>query len=341
MTRRWHAAGTEMARRWHDPGDGVAPRLGIVCRMLSTGSIDARIMALAGEQHGVAHRHQLRALFVSRSAIARRVRAGLAREELPGVHAFGPAAHHLGIAGTMMAAVLYLGPDAAVNHATAAARHGLWDRDDGTVHVVTTQRRRPMPPGFPVVQHRSIHPVRPSCVAIDGIPTTSVTRTIVEAGQVLTKFQLAHVIHGAEFSGTYDAEAVRALLRQRHAEPGTRIALDAVAMHELGSAGTRSRTEDRLLVLLIRLGAPEPCVNWRTIPGLRGYEPDLAWPDRRLIVEIDGDRGHSQAGMATYDAEREATYRREGWKVLRFPSSMVWTDLDTVAHAIMHALRAA
>lgn len=265
----------------------------------------------------------------------------MAREVFPNVFAFGPGAHCLSDAALAMAAVLYLGPDASVSHSTAARMHGIWDRDDGTIHVVTSERRRPIATESRVVQHRTIHRIGARRAVSDGVPTTDVVRTIVEAGQELSTFQVTHVAFQADFQGLLDQPAVRRMLAERRGEPGTRVVADALRAYEEGSAGTRSRTEDRLVDRLVELQSPVFSVNCRTIEGLRGYEPDIAFPARRLIVEINGDRGHAQPGMPEYDAERRATYTAAGWDVATVLASRIWRELDSVAREVLDLARGA
>ena len=72
-------------------------------------------------------------------------------------------------------------------------------------------------------------------------------------------------------------------------------------------AGTRSGAEDAFLQLV----AVEPLVNM----GLLGFEVDFHWPDRRLVVEVDGSQHALRAGA---DRARDRVLADAGWTVLRF-----------------------
>lgn len=55
-----------------------------------------------------------------------------------------------------------------------------------------------------------------------------------------------------------------------------------------------------------------------------------------LIVEVDGDLLH--AGRVTRDARRDAKLRRQGYRVLRIPASLVERDLVAVVALVWRAL---
>jgi very-short-patch-repair endonuclease len=63
--------------------------------------------------------------------------------------------------------------------------------------------------------------------------------------------------------------------------------------------------------------AVEPLVN----VGLLGFEVDFHWPDRRLVIEVDG--GH-HALQAAIDDGRDDVLRDAGWTVLRFSDREVY-----------------
>jgi hypothetical protein len=75
---------------------------------------DRAIAGLAGRQHGVVSRAQLRALGLTDSAIGRRVAAGRLHALHHGVYSVGHRV--LGARGRYMAAVLAGGPGAALSH---------------------------------------------------------------------------------------------------------------------------------------------------------------------------------------------------------------------------------
>ena len=51
---------------------------------------------------------------------------------------------------------------------------------------------------------------------------------------------------------------------------------------------------------------------------------DFAWPEARLIVEVDGFAFHADRASYRRDRERDNELERLGWRVLRF----TWEDVN-------------
>ena len=81
------------------------------------------------------------------------------------------------------------------------------------------------------------------------------------------------------------------------------------------------------LVLQIRaVGLPRPVEEFRFHPT-RKWRFDLAWPDRKLAVEIEGGAWshgrHTRGKGFTRDCEKYAEALCLGWRVLRVTTGMV------------------
>ena len=63
---------------------------------------------------------------------------------------------------------------------------------------------------------------------------------------------------------------------------------------------------------------------------------DFASVSARLIVEVDGDH-HGNDRREALDADRTAWLEKEGWRVIRFWSSQLHSDMDGVVDAIREA----
>jgi very-short-patch-repair endonuclease len=49
-----------------------------------------------------------------------------------------------------------------------------------------------------------------------------------------------------------------------------------------------------------------------------GFAADFSWPDRRLIVEVDGWETHGDRRSFEEDRRRDAMLGAAGWTVIRF-----------------------
>jgi hypothetical protein len=92
-----------------------------------------RLARLSERQHGVVTAAQLRALGATTAGIGRRVDAGRLHPIHRGVYAIGH--RYLTKESLLVAAVLAVGPDAAISHIAAAALCGLRDWPEGPVDV--------------------------------------------------------------------------------------------------------------------------------------------------------------------------------------------------------------
>ncbi len=68
-----------------------------------------------------------------------------------------------------------------------------------------------------------------------------------------------------------------------------------------------------------------------------GYEIDVAFPARRLAVEVDGWAWHSGVDRFRWDRQRQNALVNAGWRVLRF----TWHDFTARPEAVIAEIRAA
>ncbi|WP_110917312.1 endonuclease domain-containing protein, partial [Mycolicibacterium holsaticum] len=85
------------------------------------------------------------------------------------------------------------------------------------------------------------------------------------------------------------------------------------------SDGARSEAE-RLLVKLLK-GAG--VTGWQTNYPVSGYRVDVAFPNAKVVIEVDGWAFHSDAETFVKDRRRQNVIALLGWQVLRF----TWLDL--------------
>jgi Protein of unknown function (DUF559) len=205
-----------------------------------------------------------------------------------------------------MAAVLAAGDGAVLSHLSAAVHWAIWRRRVTRIDVTATRGRRPKA-GI----HRCRHLDPRDTTTHDGIPVTTVARTLVDLTDVLTTHQLANVIHEAAFRNRFHAGATRAAMARAKGR-NTRILTEALAAHEAGSAGTKSGNEDRFLALLQANALPPPLVNVH----VNNIEVDFHWPNLNLCVEVDGG-GHTRPRTQNEDRARDRKLTAAGQRILR------------------------
>ncbi len=289
---------------------------------------DAVIAALAARQSGVVARRQLLEAGLSPTMVRDRVRGGRLVPLHPGVYAVGH--RELRAEGHWLAAVLAVGSGAVLSHRDAAGLHGLRPANHRRVDVTTRGRAQSR---TAIAVHRTRSLGAQDITAVSGIPVTTVARTLVDLAGVVPRDHLAAAIKRAEQRRTFDlraVEAARARTRGRRG-PGHSALREAVAEHAaLGLSATDSSLEDAFLRLLMRAGLPRPSVN----ALVEGFRVDVHWPDRRLVVELDGWAHHHDRHAFGRDRERDAALTAAGWRVVRFTHAQVLRGPDRVTRTL-------
>ena len=86
-------------------------------------------------------------------------------------------------------------------------------------------------------------------------------------------------------------------------------------------------------------GFPAPLREYAAVPGRR-FRWDFAWPDKRVLVEINGGTyahmGHSTGSGIARDYEKSNLAVLAGWRTFVFDRRMVeaGTALDVTAKAL-------
>ncbi len=266
---------------------------------------------MAGRQWGVVSRGQLAALGVSRHTTDHWLRAGRLRRLHQGVYAVGHAA--LRPEGHRLAAVLACGPGAVLSHRTAAAHWGLL-RTDQTRIDVTAPRGRHGAPGIRLHRSRSLD--AQDTTHHQGIPTTTVSRTLLDLASSARPSELERALAQSERLQLYDHRATTDVLARANGHKGTQALAQATSRKP---KWTQNEWEAEFLDLIRRAGLPEPETNDAFhVPDYGHCEPDFHWPQQRVIVETDGFETHGTRQAFRNDRAKDAALTAAGHSILRF-----------------------
>lgn len=229
--------------------------------------------------------------------------------------------------GWWMAAVLACGAGAALSHGAAMAHLGLRSWSPSLIEVtVPGQRRRQA--GIRVHRTRSL---KGDVRIVAGIPTTTVTRTVIDLAKVLPLGALESLAAEAEHRGLLD----HARLSQARSRK-----LQTIFGGERAPARTRSPDETRFLAAIRAAGLPEPESNvWLTHGGGEEWQPDHLFRRERVIVEIDDDR-HRTRHAFELDRAKDATRQADGYATLRFTRRQLREDPGRAASLVAATLTA-
>ncbi|ADB50139.1 type IV toxin-antitoxin system AbiEi family antitoxin domain-containing protein [Conexibacter woesei] len=200
---------------------------------------DHTIAALAARQHGVVSRGQLRDAGVTGRALDWRLTNGRLLRLHPGVYAAGHA--RLTRNGHWLAAVLATGPGAVLSHRSAAALHDLRPDNRRAIDVTTAAHR--IGSARIVVHARRSLDAR-DVASVDGVPVTTVARTLVDLAEVVPPDQLTNALRAADRQRTFDLRAIEAALERTRGRRGSGHAVMHAALAEVRARAaqlTRSR----------------------------------------------------------------------------------------------------
>ena len=294
---------------------------------------EAAISALAERQHRVVSVRQFEALWLGGSGVRNRISAGLLHREHRGVYRVGPGP--LSARGIWMAAVLACGEGAVLSHRTAAALWELLGTANERVDVSiprTCGRSRPA-----LAVHRTETLLPQDITAVDGIPCTSVARTLLDLAEVVPRRRLERALEQAEVLGVFDGRAVADVLERANGRRGAGR-LRAVLTAAVEPSSTASELEERFLALCRRAGIPHPAVNAWVATNEEHLKVDFLWRAERLVIEADGYAFHGNRRAFERDRRRDQLLKLAGFETVRFTWQQLADDPETVAEALQALL---
>jgi Transcriptional regulator, AbiEi antitoxin len=262
---------------------------------LRNGRHDA-LAELADRQHGIVSIRQLTGpLGYSRSAVSRAVNDGRLHPVHRGVYAVGHTC--ISAHGRCLAAVLACGRGALLSHYSAGWLWGIAKVDPEPFHVTTSVWRTPRPP---LRLHQSLAVVAEDRTLREGIPVTSLARTLLDLAATVRFEWLERMVERAEDLNLFDLRAIEEVLVRTVGHHGHGRLRKAIALYQ-PSSFTRSGLERRFLELCLEAGLPQPRTNYVE----EGFELDCYWPEYRFAVELDLFETHGTRAAFERDRKRQ------------------------------------
>lgn len=291
-----------------------------------------RITTKALRQHGVVTRRQAIEAGYSDSAIGRLLGTGQWRRLARGVYLVlaGPDPWR----SRTIALVLRAPGKTWASHRTAARLWGFEGANDAVVEVSTTSDLR--------ASYGAVHYVQEmapaDCRVCDGIALTSIERTLVDLGAVVTN----DVLEAAAVDALRRGLTTIARLRERAEALAARGRKGPRQLHRLvelwGHASPpESVLESRLRNLLRRHRLPAATPQMQVRAGSFVARLDLAYPDQMIGIEVDGYRWHGDPSAWRADLLRRNELTALGWHVLHF----TWRDIEREPSRVARDIRAA
>lgn len=290
----------------------------------------ADIDRLARWQHGLVTRQQALSAGLSSAAIGRRVATATWLPVVAGVYALAssPASWQRQV----LAACLAVGGFAS--HRTAAALWGLSGCRPGPVHVVVAHGRSSC--SGPATIHQSHALPAADVTRIDGIPVTRPARTLVDLAGCVSRRVLEEAVDDALCRRLVTLPRLlgRSAALVGRGRAGSTAFGEVLATWRDGAL-PQEVAEARLVRRLLHAGLPPPEPQFEVWDeGRFVARLDVAWPDVRLGVELDGFRWHAFPRAFVRDRDRRNHVVGLGWTLFQATPADLAGDGGRVAELL-------
>lgn len=270
--------------------------------------------------------------------IRRRRDAGRWVTRTEGVYAL--ADHPTSWRSELWVAVLAPSRTAAVSFEAAAAVHAMATFRPGPV-VVTVEHSRTRAAVGVVHQSRRLYDEH--LTEVDGLPVTTVARTIVDLAANHRRPRIELVLDDALARGSLRIPSLLATYEDlvSRGRRGLTTIRRLLVERQPGYIGPSTVAESLLLRALRRGGLPRPVLQFpHPGVGIDGFV-DGAYPNERLLLEVDSRRWHTRQRDFANDRARDNAATAAGFRTLRFTWNDVSNHPDDVAGQVRQVLATA
>jgi very-short-patch-repair endonuclease len=294
---------------------------------------DTRIARVAATQYGVFSRAQVVCLGGTKDVIRRRVGAG--RWNLVSPHVFRFAGAPGSWRQSLMAACLAWGEGSAVSHLAGSALWCFEGFDPGPIELTVPRMRRRIAPGL--VHHGALAPA--DVAMVDRIPVTTPARTLIDIASIAPCEDVEVALDDALRRGLVSIPRLRWRLDELgRGRPGVGVIRELLLERDPSAGLPGSGFERRVIRMLRAAGLPKPALQHEVRTGGRRVAVvDLAYPDLRLAIEVDGYRWHSGKTRWQHDRRRSNALTLLGWRIIH----VTWDDLTQRPDAVIQEIHAA
>ena len=199
-----------------------------------------------------------------------------------------------------------------------------WDREHRADYIV----------------HESLDLIPGDVALIDGIPVTSAVRTVVDLGAV-NKWVVEDALEQGIRLRLYTLADVEAFVKRvgRRGRRGVGVIRPLLEKRRRWDTITDSGLEDRFRKLIAGAGLPDPVLQFRVRRSSGGSvsRPDFAYPDARLVIELDSEGYHNDRMTFRRDRSKQNAVVLLGWTVLRY----TWWDIIEEPERVVSEIRTA
>lgn len=165
---------------------------------------------------------------------------------------------------------------------------------------------------------------------IEGIPVTSLPRTLLDIAAMLSETRLTGVLERAEELKIFDLGPIEELLARAGHHPGVAKLRRALEIYRPEPAFTRSGLEKRFMELVRKAGLPAPAMNF----VVAGFELDAYWGRERFVVELDVYETHGTHVAFERDRQRQDDLLLIGIEMIRVTGPRIKREPEEVMRRV-------
>lgn len=277
--------------------------------------------------------------------IRSKLRAGELTRIRRGVYRTGAVVDHiLEHRQLVWAMLLHVDETNVVSHQSAAVLHGLPIPREDFARAYMTRRTSGHTHSTQQLKVRDTPLDDLDVTVIDGVPLTTLARTTADLARTLPYAWGVAVYDAALRMGLERSEMLGAINRHPHLRGQSR----AQQVADFGDARSESPAESMSRVAMVRAGVPMPKLQYEIFDenGELVARTDFAWPELRLVGEVDGKikygellrPGQSAEAVIMAEKRREEMIRQQGWWVARWDWAIA-TDATALGNLLRRSMR--
>lgn len=281
------------------------------------GTVDDSVVRIAERRLHLVTDDEAQQLGLTSRAIARRLKLGNLYRVVPGVLSTASGPYDV---SQRELALCLSDPRIVLSHISAAAYWGIRRAPKDRVDVTAPKGSR-LSGLNAVVHYSNSMPDHHVVELVDGARVTTVARTVFDLGGVLDADGHLSVIEDVRNKGLCtDAELGEVYFdlcgRGRRGSAAWERLAD---LTDRAARPTMSELELTFQEALVAAGLPSAVQQHPLVlPNGRTVYLDLAYPDRRLDIEIDHSEWHATASAVEQDKARDLGLALLGWERMRF-----------------------
>jgi very-short-patch-repair endonuclease len=297
-------------------------------------TIPKPLIELALIQRGVFVRRQARKMGVSDHELRRLVAQNALLSPYLGVYLLLGA--RLDNCAHALAAALSTSPPAVVSHQSALSIWGAPTPFPQRPDILTMEGRPQRDAWFDA--HRTRVWRLGDITEFDGIPITTPARSVIDSSAALSTEEVARCVDELIRLRVMTVDDLAITLGRFKVSRGRALARvgEVLGMRHPDLAPSDSALETSVASVLLGADLGRLVQQHPVRVGGKSYRLDLAYPDEKIGIEVDGREFHSGRRVFDSDRERQNALTLAGYLILRFTAT---TTPDTIVAATKSALR--